>query len=190
MFDLYVRLWGRRAEKRAWRNQEWAEIERRRIDDSGSGHWAMFDDELGLTMTEWERQQEIFDEMNPRPAFMRFGFWWRRTTEDWIFRPPLLRAFLQRGRRGYSDRDTWSLDSYLSEVIAGSVQNLARVTNGHPRELTQQEWQDILDRISAGFRSAQRRQWWDIDPAERLGAEAELDQTFALLRRWWGHLGW
>jgi hypothetical protein len=96
----------------------------------------MLDEERGLTTTESERREEILDRINPRPEIIRMGYWWRETTEDRIFRPPLVRAFLpsaRRARRGYSHRDTWSLNSCLSEAMSGAVERFAELNVGRPR---------------------------------------------------------
>ena len=34
-----------------------------------------------------------------------------------------IKYFIQRGKRGYSDRDLWSADMYLAEVIAGILES-------------------------------------------------------------------
>lgn len=54
----------------------------------------------------------------------------------------------QRARRGYSDRDLWSLDTYICGVVGAGVEHLRRVSHGHPADLTEDEWDDILTRIS------------------------------------------
>lgn len=70
-------------------------------------------------------------------------------------RDPLLRikTFYQRGRRGWADNDVWSLDRYLSKVIAGSIAHLREHTNGHPCELTPEEWEEILLKIEWAFKA-------------------------------------
>ncbi len=70
-------------------------------------------------------------------------------------------AFAQRGRRGWADRDTWDLDSYLSEVIAGSLRHRADSAHGWPGDNLEVanvgDWQsevrelvDIFDRFAGG----------------------------------------
>ncbi len=54
-------------------------------------------------------------------------------------------------RRGWSDRDTWNLDSYLAVVISGSVAYLRNHGHGYPGEengADEQQWHDILTRIA------------------------------------------
>jgi len=189
-FDLYCDAWTRRAEAKAWKDPEWAQIQQHRIID-GQSSTVMLDDDRGLDMAAWERQDEIFQRINPPPMPMRLGTWWRYETSQWIIRPKIAYSYLQRARRGYSDRDTWSLGAYLVEVIAGSVERFAELTNGHPAELEPEEWDDILNQISGGIRSAvQRLNDLDLDKEGQAQAEADLVASLHLLCRWLPHLWW
>lgn len=190
VFDLYCDAWFSRAEAKAWREPEWAQIQRRRIIDGQSGT-VMFAEDLGLDLELWERQDEIFERINPRPVLLRLGMWWRCETGRWIIRPKVAYSYLQRARRGHSDRDTWNLGAYLVDVIAGSVERFAELTNGHPAELTPEEWDDILAQISGGIRSAvQRLNDSDLDKEGHAQAEADLVASLHLLCRWQPHLSW
>lgn len=59
-----------------------------------------------------------------------------------------IKSFIQRGRRGWADEDTWDLDCYLAKVISETTKHLAKNTNSYPTDLTPQEWTKILKRIS------------------------------------------
>jgi len=59
-----------------------------------------------------------------------------------------IKKFIQRGQRGWSDEDTWSLDEYLAKVISETTKHLAKNTCSFPTELTPQRWVKILKRIS------------------------------------------
>lgn len=193
LFDFAHHLWWERARKRAWQNPEWAEIQRRRIltgDEDDRDGTLMLDDERGLTWADWNRQQEIFRTINPTPRFFRAGYWWRRRTRGWIFRPSRLRVYLQRARRGFSDEDTWSLDEYLSRVIADSVQRFAEVTNGRPGDISPEEWQETLAKIARGFRGAHRAHARHRAESVRDTAKTEFDEAFALLHERWSDLWW
>lgn len=73
--------------------------------------------------------------------------------------------FLQRGRRGWADRDVWGLDGYLARVISESVAYLEKTTIGYPTpkaewpwpdevgEQANREWHETLRAISGGFGS-------------------------------------
>lgn len=149
----------------------------------------MLAEDLGLDVALWERQDEIFDRINPRPILLRLGQWWRYDTGHWVIRPRIIHSYLQRAGRGYSDRDTWDLRAYLVEVIAGSVERFAELTNGYPAELTPEEWDDILNRISGGIRSAvQRLNDMDLDKEGQTQAEGDLRDSLGLFVRWLPHL--
>ncbi|MBI2020197.1 hypothetical protein HYS94_02140 [Candidatus Daviesbacteria bacterium] len=55
-----------------------------------------------------------------------------------------IKYFIQRGRRGWSDRDIWDFESYLHKILAGGLTYLAKSENGHPCRLIilegQEEW--------------------------------------------------
>jgi hypothetical protein len=57
-----------------------------------------------------------------------------------------VRYFVQRGRRGWSDRDAWSVDYYLAEVIPPMLRRLVEYGNGFPagimsEDFTEDEWE-------------------------------------------------
>jgi len=70
----------------------------------------------------------------------------------------------QRISRGYSDRDLWSFDSYLSKVISEGLRQLAVQSCGCPSEFYDEKkkgdecikWKKILLDIAEGFESKQK----------------------------------
>lgn len=44
---------------------------------------------------------------------------------EWKFLTRRIKGYFVRGYRGWADHDTWNLDSYLAEVLAGSLRHLA-----------------------------------------------------------------
>jgi len=93
-----------------------------------------------------------------------------------------VRTFWERGRRGWSVSDTWGLDTYLSRVIAGSVERLRDDLHGHPCDLTPEKWEAILTEIAQGFRSWE--QHWDADDE----AYRQVQRSIRLMGKWFGHL--
>lgn len=59
--------------------------------------------------------------------------WWKRT----IHAVPV-REFIQRGRRGWSDSDTWSLDTYINRVTGEALVYMNAHNMGWPGG--QSEW--------------------------------------------------
>lgn len=72
-----------------------------------------------------------------------------------------IKAFFQRGKRGYADCDVWNFDGYLCDVIIGGLKQLRKYKSGIPTELydkykpdekaAHQEWNRRLDQMIEGF---------------------------------------
>ena len=73
-----------------------------------------------------------------------------------------IKYFIQRGRRGYSDRDLWSFTDYLCDIIPPALRDLAKNSMGCPGELWDKKaknnechkWDEILEEIAQGFEAA------------------------------------
>jgi hypothetical protein len=76
-----------------------------------------------------------------------------------IFRE--LKYFIQRGIRGYSDKDLWDFDFYLAEMISRALYQLKKIQHGYPAELTEKKWDKILEDIILGFEAVI---WIDMIP--------------------------
>ena len=142
---------------------------------------------------------------------MLVEFWW------WLRRLPMprdwwyaVRAFIQRGRRGWADRDNWSMFSYLSVVMADMLKGMREkgysytCVHGDLRGehmldsglCNPEDWQQMLHRMEFGLRyyhyvmdgdacleydyATWRRM---IDTADRVH-----HQAFADLGEYWGAL--
>jgi hypothetical protein len=101
-----------------------------------------------------------------------------------------VKAFWQRGRRGWADRDVWNLDHYLSTVIRDSVNHLNETKHGWPGDpMTYEEWGQILTEISEGMQA--HLDVVDIlktEPDEHPALDAKRDLAFQHLTKYWGHL--
>lgn len=181
-WDVYFDWWYKRAKSRAWQDTTWAEIERRRH-DGDRRTTIMFSDRHDLTMEHWEKQGEIFDRLNPRPWVFR-AQWWLQAHGPAAQRANLTRSW-QRARHGWAVSDTWDLHTYLSKVIAGSVEHLRTHTHGHPCPITAEEWDDILRRVVAGFEPTANSEG-DVDETDEITAKRE--EALHLLSQWFRHL--
>jgi len=64
-----------------------------------------------------------------------------------------IKHFTQRGKRGWSDRDTWSFGGYLSRVISEGVDHLRKISCGYPSNVKSSEkWDEILFKISKSYK--------------------------------------
>ena len=88
-----------------------------------------------------------------------------------------IRAFVQRGRRGWADRDVWSVDSYLNSWLPDALRKLKKDKHGVPMGMFEPEdmdehgnpseagmkagetrWNIIMDKMIAGFEANKRLQ--------------------------------
>lgn len=71
------------------------------------------------------------------------------------------RYFIQRGRRGYSDRDAWNLHSYLAEWMPAALRSL-QGGHGHPLGMTRKGWDRRLEIMARGFEAVNHI--WEESP--------------------------
>jgi hypothetical protein len=69
---------------------------------------------------------------------------WEFFEDTWLN----LKAAWQRAKRGWADRDTWNLDSYLLEILPEMIDYLREHTHGYPGEYngfpTPESWDNYL----------------------------------------------
>ena len=69
---------------------------------------------------------------------------WKFFEDAWLN----LKAAWQRATRGWADRDTWNLDSYLLEILPEMIDYLREHTHGYPGEYngfpTPESWDNYL----------------------------------------------
>lgn len=78
--------------------------------------------------------------------------------------------FIQRGYRGYSDRDTWSIDYYLCSWMPQALATLRKRKIGTPIGLTKKQWNAKLDRMINAFKIARKIQDYDYKTAKECQA--------------------
>lgn len=91
--------------------------------------------------------------------------------------------FIQRGYRGYSDRDTWSIDWYLCTWMPEALATLKKRKIGHPIGLTNRAWQVKLDRMINAFKIAHKIQNCDYKTVkEAYAAQKQFRKDFNLVK--------
>jgi len=95
-----------------------------------------------------------------------------------------IKAFVQRGRRGYADRDVWGFDYYLSTVISKGIDKLIKDVHGYPCDLKNiEEWESILRKIRKVFKLAL------IDTRNfTKKEEKEYDEGWKLFKKYFNNL--
>lgn len=87
--------------------------------------------------------------------------------------------FFQRRIRGWDDRELWNLDSTFARYMLPRLKRFKETTDGYPGELTEQQWDAILEEIIWSLEYILGDQWhedhtqWELNEA-RCSAGCEL----------------
>lgn len=124
-----------------------------------------------------------------------FGYNYRYViTHFWIIPVEIsrhLKWFVQRGYRGYSDRDNWSIDYYLNSWLPAALRNLKN-SHGYPVDMlpiqyqmsgedipkeiceaAHANWRNILENIAKGFEANKKLSELDYNYDDK-NEEAQL----------------
>jgi hypothetical protein len=96
------------------------------------------------------------------------------------------KLFWQRRTRGFDDSETWSFDHSIAKLILPRLKRFKEVNIGIPSDLTEKEWQSILDKMIAAFEFAASDRRWDAEAEEYNKCQEGID----LFARYYFSLWW
>ena len=109
------------------------------------------------TIFETLRKRREWDKAHPILCRLKRLKYSIRNAFGYIVRTPRrTKWYFQRAGRGWATCDTWGLDYYLAGVIADSITHLKENKHGGPANLTEDEWDAILEKMILSFKVAQR----------------------------------
>lgn len=88
----------------------------------------------------------------------------------------------QRLKDGYSDYDTWNIDRWFLTTTPKMLRDIKGI--GAPADLTQEEWDEILETIASEFEQANS---WNLEDKEK---EKHLKKGFKLFEKYFNDLWW
>ena len=112
--------------------------------------------------------------------------WWKHYAKISTYTNPI-KWFVQRGLRGYAERDHWSLDNYLNDVIPGLVRDLKNHLHSFPMGMSVPEWEGILEEIASGFEAGNLVDDC-FDPKEEKELRAKFDRGMELFVKYYRNL--
>lgn len=92
----------------------------------------------------------------------------------------------QRLERGFDDSETWSLDSSIARFILPRLIRFKEINAGYPGTISEQEWDDILDRMILAFSLLAS----DVVFCTGKEDQKKIDEGLALFAKWYQHLWW
>ena len=125
------------------------------------------------------------------------GHWSWYVTHPWEFFIELykeLRAFFQRGCRGYADVDIWGFYSYLNDILAGGLKGLSEGCGypGYGEMNTPEKWKYALESNAKRFENVTYYDevGWEDDEGRKLEEKVYHEQKKALefVVKWFNHL--
>lgn len=78
----------------------------------------------------------------------------------------------QLNKWGFSDSETWNLDSVFSRFILPRLKRFAELNNGHPSDLSPKQWQKMLSDMIFAFEWSLSQQFFPDDTLSK----KELDK--------------
>ena len=109
------------------------------------------------SIDKWENERKVWIKKHPvYYRIERIYYAIVRFFESIIETPRRIKWFIQRGKRGWANSDTWGFSYYLTKVISEGVHHLKENIHGMPCDLTEGQWIDILNKITYTFESAER----------------------------------
>jgi hypothetical protein len=75
--------------------------------------------------------------------------------------------------------DTWSMDHTLAHIVLPMLVQLKATQHGHPADLTEQEWDEILDEMIWAFEQKCRDDWmedYDYNKWDSEGVKAHQER--------------
>ena len=72
----------------------------------------------------------------------------------------------QRATKGYCFRDIWAIDDWFTKIFPAMLEEFIEVHNGYPADLTDDEWVEILRKMSRSFKNADEEKTEFINPYE------------------------
>lgn len=65
--------------------------------------------------------------------------------------PKNIKWFIQRGIRGYADKDVWSMDYWFERTIIPMLKQLKEIKHGYPMDMEEAEWDAELSKMIKCF---------------------------------------
>ncbi len=81
-----------------------------------------------------------------------------------------IKYFIQRGKRGWSDRDAWGWCTYHTKTVIAVLKYLQENRHGYPHGLTSKQWDKVLNTMIIGFQADLDREN-DFTSYRKIGSE-------------------
>ena len=94
---------------------------------------------------------------------------------------------------GFSDSETWALDSVICQFILPRLIRFKEIVGGHPAGLTKKKWNDILNEIIFAFyfsNNCDEDEFVNCDEKTRSLNWLRYEDGMQLFAKWFRNLWW
>jgi len=146
---------------------------------------------------DWYALDELKEMVNKKPSFVDnlvYYFW--DCPIEWLKDlPRRIKHGFQKLYKGYGDNETWSLDYEIAKFTYKRLKRFKELDNGHPGDLTWEEWDKCLDKMIKAFSFFIREQKGKIDysdysPEQYKKLWAKHQKGFELFGKYFNSLWW
>lgn len=99
-----------------------------------------------------------------------------------------IKYWFQRRFRGFSDDKTWSLDHTVAEFTLPRLKRFKEVQNGYPADLTEEQWDDIIDKMILAFENVIKE--FNFDEEDGIKEAKEIEEGMILFGKYFRQLWW
>jgi len=97
--------------------------------------------------------------------------------------------------KGFSDTETWCFFSVIAEFILPRLKRFKDITNGHPGDTTEEEWDVIIDKMIFAFEwsledGSMTDKYMDASTEERDANEEKYKEGMKLFVEYFRGLWW
>jgi hypothetical protein len=94
----------------------------------------------------------------------------------------------QKITKGFSDDETWALDYRIAKFISPRLKRFKELDNGHPFDVTSEQWDTILDKTILAFEHLSGKDSIKVEDYKIMSEQ--IDEGLDLFRKYYRDLWW
>lgn len=96
----------------------------------------------------------------------------------------------KRNYSNFTNEELWNLDVTIAKFILPRLKRYKKSTRCHPAEITEKQWDTILDKMIFSFNFFATDKRWAIEIFTNEKIWKKVDEGLELFAKWFGSLWW
>ena len=103
-----------------------------------------------------------------------------------------IKYFFQKIFRGFSDQETWNLDTGILEYVYPRLKRYKEIAFGWPTDFeSEEEWKEVLDKIILWIEyQIDKRDWLEDFKENGVEYSKYYEEGLNLFNKYWSHFWW